>query len=293
MALGGSVLTWFEGRWHAGNVPILGSADHGTWLGTVVFDGARAFEGVAPDLDLHCARLIRSAEAMGLASPIEARAVEALIRDGIRRMGADRPLYLRPMLWSREGSPAIIDALPASTALAICLEEVPMAAPGPCALTVSPFRRPSLDAAVSAAKAACHYPNNARIVREARARGFQNALSLDQEGNVAETASTNAFLVRDGVVMTPRANGTFLAGITRARVIDLLRADGAEVVEARLTVADFAAADEIFLTGNASKITPVTRFEDRELGPGLAAGSVAARARALYWDYAHQGRRAA
>ena len=289
MALGGSILTWFEGRWHAGNVPILGAADHGAWLGTMVFDGARAFEGVTPDLDLHCARLIRSAEAMGLDCPLDARAIEALVRDGIRRLGADRPLYLRPMLWSREGSPSIIDAIPSSSALAICLEEVPMAAPGPLALTVSPFRRPSPDAAVSAAKAACHYPNNARIVREARARGFQNALSLDQEGNVAETASTNAFLVRDGVVMTPVPNGTFLAGITRARVIELLRGDGVEVVEASLAVADFAAADEIFLTGNASKITPVTRFEDRELGPAR----VAARARALYWDYAHQGRRAA
>ena len=106
------------------------------------------------------------------------------------------------------------------------------------ALTVSPFRRPSPDPLYSAAKAACHYPNNARIVREARARGFQNALSLDQEGHVAETASTNAFLVRDGVVMTPVPNGTFLAGITRARIIDLLRDDGVEVVEAALTVAD-------------------------------------------------------
>jgi len=289
MALGGSILTWFEGRWHAGNVPIMGAADHGAWLGTMVFDGARAFEGVIPDLDLHCARLLRSAAAMGLAAPLDARAIEALVRDGVRRIGADRPLYLRPMLWSREGSPGIIDAVPESSALAICLEEIPLGEPGPYALTVSPFRRPSPDSALCEAKASCHYPNNARIVREARARGFQNALSLDQQGNVAETASTNAFLVRDGVVMTPVANGTFLAGITRARVIDLLSADGFEVVEAPLTVADFAAADEIFLTGNASKVTPVTRFEDRELG----RAPTAARARVLYWDFAHQGRRAA
>ena len=94
-----------------------------------------------------------------------------------------------------------------------------MRGPGPLALTVSPFRRPPPDAALCEAKAACHYPNNARIVREARARGFQNALSLDQEGNVAETASTNVFMVRDGVVLTPVANGTFLNGITRQRVI--------------------------------------------------------------------------
>ena len=58
MALGSSVLTWYDGRWHDGNRPIMGAADHGTWQGTLVFDGARAFEGVTPDLDRHCARFI-------------------------------------------------------------------------------------------------------------------------------------------------------------------------------------------------------------------------------------------
>jgi branched-chain amino acid aminotransferase len=289
MALGERSATWFDGRWHDGNTPIMGSADHGTWQGTLVFDGARAFEGVTPDLDRHCARIIASAEAMGLDAPMGADEIEALIREGIRRLGTDRALYLRPMMWSREGSPAIIDADPGSTAVAICLEDLPMRAPGPVALTVSPFRRPSPDSAISAAKAACHYPNNARIVREARARGFHNALSLDQQGHVAETASSNAFLVHDGTVMTPVANGTFLNGITRQRVIALLRADGVEVIEASLAVADFTAADEIFLTGNAAKIVPVTRFETREIG----AGPVAARDWALYRDFAHQARRAA
>jgi branched-chain amino acid aminotransferase len=289
MALGGSILTWFDGRWASGNLPILGAADHGTWQGTLVFDGARAFEGATPDLDLHCDRLIRSAEAMGLEPPVGAREIEALIRDGVRRLGAERPLYLRPMMWSRECSPALIDALPESTTFAVCLEELPLRPPGELALTVSPFRRPSPDAALCEAKAACHYPNNARIVREARARGFGNALSLDQEGHVAETASTNVFLVRDGVVMTPVANGTFLNGITRQRVIRLLREDGVEVVEATLDVADFAAADEIFLTGNANKVVPVTRFETR----ALPSQAMAARAQALYRAFAHQERRAA
>ncbi len=289
MALGERSATWFDGRWHDGNTPILGSVDHGTWQGTLVFDGARAFEGVTPDLDRHCARIIASAAAMGLDAPIGAPEIEALIREGIRRLGTDRALYLRPMMWSREGSPAIIDADPGSTAVAICLEDLPMRTPGPVALTVSPFRRPSPDSAVCTAKAACHYPNNARIVREARSRGFHNALSLDQEGHVAETASSNAFLVRDGVVMTPVANGTFLAGITRQRIITLLRADGTEVIEASLDVADFTAADEIFLTGNAAKVVPVTRFEAREIG----AGPIAARAWSLYRDFAHQARQAA
>jgi branched-chain amino acid aminotransferase len=289
MAFGKRIATWFEGGWHDGDAAILRAADHGTWQGTLVFDGARAFEGVVPDLDRHCARLLRSAAAMGLEAPVDAATVEAVIREGIARYPAGTALYLRPMMWSRDGSPAYVDPLPGSTAFAVCLEDIPMAEPGTSALTVSPFRRPRPDMAITEAKAACLYANNGRIVAEARARGFQNALSLDAEGHVAETAMTNVFLVRDGVVFTPVPNGTFLAGITRARVIDLLRADGVEVVEARLTVADFAAADEIFTTGNANKVMPVTRFEARDL-PSTA---MAARARALYWAFAHQHRAAA
>jgi len=156
-----------------------------------------------------------------------------------------------------------------------------MSSPGPFALTVSPFKRPHQDTALTEAKAACLYPNNGRIVREARGRGFNNALSLDLDGHVAETASTNVFMVKDGVYYTPVPNGTFLNGITRQRVIKLLAEAGHEVIEKSLTVEDFAVADEIFTTGNANKVQAVSRFEDRDLPTeqGLMV-------RQLYWDYA-------
>ncbi|HSG56566.1 MAG TPA: aminotransferase class IV, partial [Paracoccaceae bacterium] len=124
--------------------------------------------------------------------------------------------------------------------------------------------------------------NNARMLTEARAKGFGNALVADALGNVAETATANVFMVKDGVVLTPVANGTFLAGITRARHISNLRADGIEVRETVLTFDDFHAADEVFLTGNMSKITPVTAFDDTI----YPVGPITRRARALYWDWA-------
>lgn len=107
-------------------------------------------------------------------------------------------------------------------------------------------------------------------------------------GNIAETGSSNIFMVRDGVVFTPAANKTFLAGITRSRVMDLLREAGLQVIETDLTMADFEAADEIFTSGNYSKVLPVTRIEQRE----LQAGPVTGKARDLYMDWAHTtGRR--
>jgi branched-chain amino acid aminotransferase len=285
MAVGTEIVTWFDGRWHRGSVPVIGAADHGAWLGSQVFDGARQFEGVRPDLDLHSARIIRSAEAMAMQAPVDAATVQGLMEEGCRLFPADTPLYLRPMMWARDSAPGIIDLVADSTAFAICIEALPMPEPGAFALTVSPYRRPHPDTAMTEAKAGSLYANNGRIMADARARGFNNALSLDHEGNVAETASTNVFTVRDGVVFTPVPNGTFLNGITRQRIIGLLRADGIEVVETSMSVADFAAADEVFVTGNIAKVMPVSRFEDRSLPPG----PIAARARALYWDFAHSG----
>ena len=283
MAVGKEIWTWYEGRWHAGNAPIIGAADHVAWLGSQVFDGARQFEGVRPDLDLHSARIINSARAMGMVPPVDADTVRGLMEEGCTHFAPDAALYLRPMMWAREGTPGIIDIDPDSTGFAICIETLPMPEPGDYSLTVSPYCRPRPDMALTEAKAGSLYANNGRIMAEARARGFHNALSLDIDGNVAETASTNVFLVRDGEVRTPVPNGTFLDGLTRQRVIKLLRADGVQVHEDSLTVEDFRAADEIFATGNIAKVMPVARLDDRELPPG----PIARRARQLYWDYAH------
>jgi len=102
-------------------------------------------------------------------------------------------------------------------------------------------------------------------------------------GNVAELATSNIFMAKDGVVYTPIANGTFLAGITRQRVIGLLRDSGVTVIEKTLTYQNFQAADEIFSTGNYSKVVPVTRIDDRPLPFGL----LYTKARELYWGFAH------
>jgi len=283
MAVGKQIWTWYEGRWHEGNAPIIGAADHVAWLGSQVFDGARQFEGVRPDLPLHSERIVNSARAMGMIPPVDADTVRGLMEEGCKYFAADAALYLRPMMWSREGTPGIIDIDPESTGFAVCIETLPMPEPGDYSLTVSPYCRPRPDMAMTEAKAGSLYANNGRIMADARARGFHNALSLDIDGHVAETASTNVFLVRDGEVWTPVPNGTFLNGLTRQRVIALLRQDGVAVHEASLTVDEFRAADEIFVTGNIAKVMPVARLEDRTLPPG----PIAARARQLYWDYAH------
>ena len=283
MAAGKTIRTYFNGAWHEGDQLIMRAADHASWLGSSVFDGARFFAGRTPDLDKHCARTNASARAMMMEPAVGTVEMMEIIREGLKGFAPGAAVYIRPMYWATDGDAALIPPAPESTQFAVCLEDIPMAPPeASVTLTRTRFRRPVLEDAVVNAKAGCLYPNNARMLREACAKGFGNALVTDALGNVAETATANIFLVRDGTVFTPVPNGTFLSGITRARHIGNMRADGMAVHETVLTYADFEAADEVFMTGNMSKITPVTAFDEVR----YQAGPVTAHIRSLYWDWA-------
>ena len=280
--------TFLDGDWHEGNPPIIGPRSHAFWLGSTVFDGARWFEGVAPDLDLHCQRVNHSAGRLGLSATVAAEEIMALTLDGLKKFDGKTAVYVRPMYWAEHGGYMGVPADPESTRFCLCLYEAPMLAPAGFSVTVSPFRRPTIETMPTDAKAGCLYPNNGRAIREAKARGYDNALVLDMLGNVAETGSSNIFMAKDGEVFTPAANGTFLAGITRSRTMKLLAEAGTRVTEKALSVRDFLGADEIFSTGNHSKVVPVVRIEDRDLQPG----PVAKKARQLYWDWAHSAKAA-
>jgi branched-chain amino acid aminotransferase len=241
------------------------------------------FENVAPDLDLHCARVNASAKTMYLKPTVSAEEWIGLTREGIRKFPANTTLYVRPMYWAERAGPMALPPDPESTRFALTLYDSPMRKPDGFSVTRSPFRRPTLDSAPVDAKAGCLYPNNARALFEAKSRGFDNALVCDVAGNVAELANSNVFMAKDGVLFTPSANGTFLAGITRRRVISLMRDAGVTVVESVLRYTDFESADEMFATGNASKVLPITRIGERALQPG----PLYRKARELYWAFAH------
>jgi branched-chain amino acid aminotransferase len=275
--------TFYEGEWHEGNIGIMGPRTHAAWLCSMVFDGARSFEGVAPDLDQHCARVNDSARKLYLKPLVSCEQWMALTLEGIAKFDHGAALYIRPMYWAEKESPWIQSHDPESTQWCLSIYEAPLRPPRGFSITLSPFRRPTQETMPVDAKAGCLYPNNARALFEAQARGFDNAIVCDVLGNAAELATSNIFMAKNGVVFTPAVNGTFLAGITRQRVINLLRTSGTTVIETTLHYSDFETADEIFSTGNYSKVVPVTKIGDRP----LPFGPLYIRSRALYWEFAH------
>ncbi|MCA0402022.1 MAG: branched-chain amino acid aminotransferase [Proteobacteria bacterium] len=278
--------TWnfINGEWVSGNPPIAGPRSHGIWQASSVFDGARYFEGVMPDLKFHAERIQRSAATIGLKCPVDADTIIGLVKEGVKKFAPGTALYIKPLVYGEGQLASAIQPDPDDARFVLCLFEAPMPQPGgQNAITLSPYRRPTVECMPTDAKAGCLYPNNARALREARSRGFDNCLVRDMLGNIAETSTSNIFMAKGGVVYTPALNGTFLNGITRQRLISLLRATGAEVVEKSLTYADFEDADEIFTAGNYAKCMPVTRIDERDLQPG----PFFTKARAAYWDFAH------
>ena len=274
-------LFWHDGQWMTKNPKLLGPADHAFWMASMVFDGARAFEGVTPDLDLHCQRVVRSAEKMLMKSPLSWQKIHSLCLEAVNRFPVETALYLKPMLYCADGF-----LLPEADKTQFVLHVFALPMPGEqgFSATLSPIARSYANMAPTDAKASCLYPNSQRAMRDASVRGFDNAVMLDGDGNVAEFATSNLWIVKDAVVATPADNGTFLNGITRQRVLGLLKGDGITVQERSIVPSELLIADEIFSTGNYGKVTFCNRYETRS----LPYGPVARRAAALYRDFAYE-----
>lgn len=272
--------SWVDGEWLPGNPKIAGPLTHAMWLSSIVFDGARAFEGTTPDLDRHCQRVVESAKALGLAPKTAPGEILELCRDGVAKFEPGAPLYIRPMFFAEEGW---VDPDPDSTRFVLSVYDSPLPPETGFSAILSSKRRPTPETAPTMAKASGLYPQSGLALQEAKARGAQNAVMLDALGHVSEFATANIMFGKDGAVHTPVWNGSFLNGITRNRVIGLLRKAGVTVHERTIRPHEVLEADEIFSTGNHGKVLPVTRYEDRDFQPG----PMYTRARELYWEFAH------
>ncbi len=266
--------------WHEGNPMVLGPMTQSTWLGSLIFDGARWFEGTMPDVDQHCQRACRSARNMLLEPKIRAEEIVELIKDGVSKFDGSSALYLKPMFWADGGW---IYPDPDTTRFMLTIYESPLPEDAGFSVNISDKIRPMPTAAPTDAKAACLYANAGRALKLAHEAGYDNCVVLDPIGNVAELATANLFYAKDGEVHTPIPNGTFLNGITRQRVIKLLTKAGYKVHERVITTGELMEADEIFSCGNHGKVMSITKIVDRPLQPG----PITAKARELYWAYAH------
>ncbi|WP_335340300.1 branched-chain amino acid aminotransferase [Collimonas fungivorans] len=211
-------IVWFNGKWSTGE-HLIGPTDHSFRVGSSVFDGARAIRGHLPDLRPHCERVIRSAVSLGMAPKLDAQDIEQLVHQGLSLLPQGTDHYIK-MLFFCPGGFLLPDA--DTTSFALHIFDAPLPEDLGFSATFSNFRRPAASMVPTEAKASCLYPNTQRVIRDANARGFNTAVVLDPDGNVAKSATANLWIVKDGVAFTPETNGTFFNGIARQRIFELL-----------------------------------------------------------------------
>ena len=235
-----------------------------------------------PDLDRHCERVIRSAHALGLQPTKTAEEILALALEGVGALPARHGTLHPADVLGRDGAHP---DRPSSTQFALVITKMPLPDPSKgFTACLSPYRRPGPDQAPTHAKAACLYPLAAMAAADAKRRGFDNAVMRDPIGNVAEFTAQNIMIVQRR--RRPHADAErdvsqrhHAAACDHAAARGRRRGGGADDYSVRTG----GGADEIFATGNHGKVVPCLRYEDTT----FAAGPMAAKARELYWAFAH------
>jgi branched-chain amino acid aminotransferase len=259
---------WIDGRLLAEGEAHFAPLTHALHYGTSVFEGIRAYptqRGVAVfRLDDHLRRLQASAEHYGLKSAYDLAALHDAVLDTLRASGLD-DAYIRPLIYFGDESIALAPSFRCSTHVLIAVFGFPPLsgkAPGFRA-TISPIQKFSSRALPPTVKAGGHYTNSVLALQDAVARGFDEAILLNDRGDVAEGSGENIFFVKEGTLHTNDASADVLYGITRDSVIQIAKDEGIPVAIGPISVGALLAADEAFFTGTAAEVIPILSIDDR------------------------------
>ncbi|HZP79294.1 MAG TPA: branched-chain amino acid aminotransferase [Pseudolabrys sp.] len=250
---------WYDGKlvpWQDANVHVL---THGLHYASAVFEGERAYGGEIFKCTEHSERLKRSAEILDFTIPYSIQEIDAAKRLVVEKNGK-KDAYVRPIAW--RGSEMMgVSAQSNTIHLAIASWEWPSYFDPEqrnkgIKLDLAEYRRPDPKTIPASAKAAGLYMICTISKHKAERKGYADAMMLDWQGRVAECTGANIFFIKDGKIHTPIAD-CFLAGITRATVIDLARRRGIEVNERRVMPEELDGFSECFITGSAAEVTAV------------------------------------
>lgn len=262
---------WFNGKivnWDKAKVHIL---THTLHYGGGVFEGIRAYETfdnrtIVFRLSDHLKRLFQSAKSIYLKIPYSLKKLEDGVKD-ILKINKLKNAYIRPIAFWGEGK---INLDPRKNQVNVAIIAFPFGAylgEKPVKVLVSSFIRLHPKSVISSSKVCGYYINSILATIEAHKKGYDEALLLDYRGFVAEGAGENFFIVKKGIIYTPKL-GNILPGITRDSVIKISKDNGLKVIEKDISLKEVFEADEAFFTGTAAEIVPIGKINDKLINSG-------------------------
>ncbi len=284
---------WFNGEivnWNQATTHVM---SHGLHYGSGIFEGVKCYtteDGPAIfKLEDHIDRFFTSAKIYRIDLPFSKTDLLKGCLDIIKENGIENG-YIRPVAYYGYDS---LGVHPKDCPVEVSIGAFDWGAYlGQDALvkgvrvTVSPWRKFHSSSFPTNAKANGQYLNSLLAVQDAKSKGFDEGLLLNQEGTIAEGAGQNIFLIKNGKLYTNAEDSSILMGITRETLIQLARDLGFRVKVGRLSVGQLLSADEAFFTGTASEVTPIRELDHRVVGPG-GRGPITEKLQAAYMDVVH------
>lgn len=263
-------LIYINGKYVPAEEAAVSVFDHGFLYGDGVFEGIRAYGGRVFRLEDHVQRLFDSAQAIMLRVPMTEEEMMEAIKETLRKNNL-KDAYIRPLVTRGFGDLGLDpNKCSVASVIIIAIEWGAMYGSlyetGLTAISVS-VRRNSPDALPPNIKS-LNYLNNILAKIEANVKGGNEAIILDAQGKLSEGSGDNIFIVKNGKIYTPHTLNN-LKGITREAVIELAKAKGYIVQECDLGLFDLYTGDEIFVTGTAAEVAPVTKADGRTIGKGV------------------------
>jgi len=283
--MNGEFVPWADAKVHV--------LTHGLHYGTGVFEGIRCYDTeIGPAVFRqreHLTRLGRSAELYYMPMPYDVDALRAATLELIGRNGL-RSCYIRPIAFRGYGQMGLnpLEA-PVDVSIAVWEWGAYLGDEGKqngIRTKVSSWRRISPQSLIPASKASGQYLNSVLAKIESLKAGYEEAILLDDHGNVCEGSGENVFVVWEGRIITPPPAASILDGITRKSAIQIAKDLGFEVIERNIARAELYMADEVFMTGTAAELVPVREVDDHTIGEGTP-GEVTRAVQSAFEDALH------
>jgi branched-chain amino acid aminotransferase len=265
------IKVYIDGKWVTKSKAKLSVFDHGVLYGDGVFEGIRAYNGKVFRLNTHLKRLQRSGDLISLKIPYSISKLETIVYQGLK-INKLKDAYIRLLVTRGVGDLGLDPRKCPKPSVVVIIDKLALF-PAECyeqgLKAVFAKTKRNIPKALNPIIKSMNYLNNILAKIEANRHNVPEAIMLNNQGYVSECTGDNVFFVKNKAVVTPPVSAGVLEGITRNAIIEIIKTQTKLTIKEKLFgPKELLAADEVFFTGTAAEVIPVTKIDNQIIGSG-------------------------